>query len=253
VQVTTWWAELYDDLLAEVLLVRGDPADTARTLSYLISQLRLEPGSRVLDQCCGIGSLALPLAQAGYQVVGVDQAKGYVARARGEASRAGLSVELHAADAFEFVARPPCRAVLNWWTSFGYATDDETNLQMLLRAFESLEPGGRLALDVMNLPGVLRNFAPTVTLRRQTAHGEVELARESELDLARGELRKLWRYTLPDGRRVEHVSTVRLYMPHSLAELVRRAGFVDVVLHGELDASPLGLDSRRCILVATRP
>lgn len=250
--MTTWWAELYDDLLAEVLLVREDPAETARTLAYLTAQLRLTPGCRVLDQCCGIGSLAIPLAQAGYQVVGVDQADGYIGRARAEA-RAGLAVELYAADAFEFVARPPCRAVLNWWTSFGYAADDETNLQMLLRAFESLEPGGRLALDVMNLPGVLRSFAPTVTRRRPTAHGEVELIRESELDLARGVLRKLWRYTLPDGRRVEHVSMVRLYLPHSLAELACRAGFVDVVLHGELDASPLGLDSRRCILVATRP
>lgn len=251
--MNAWWTELYDDLLAEVLLVRDDPADTARTLAYLTTQLRLTPGCRVLDQCCGIGSLALPLAQAGYRVVGVDQAASYIERARAEAAGAGLTVELHAADAFEFVARPPCRAALNWWTSFGYATDDETNLQMLLRAIESLEPGGRLALDVMNVPGVLRTFAPTVTLRRQTAHGEVELVRESELDLARGVLRKLWRYTLPDGRRVEHESTVRLYLPHSLAELVRRAGFVDVVLHGELDASPLGLDSRRCIVTATRP
>jgi SAM-dependent methyltransferase len=251
--MTSWWAELYDDLLADVLLVRADDADTTRTVAYLTEQLRLTPGCRVFDQCCGIGSLSVPLAQAGFEVVGVDQAAAYIERGRGDACRAGVSVELHTGDAFDFVARPACRGVLNWWTSFGYALDDATNARMLARAFESLEPGGRLALDYMNVPGVLRAFAPRVVTTRDTSRGRVTLVRESRLDTARGTLHKLWQYTLPDGRVVEHSSTVRLYLPHGVADLLRGVGFENVEIHGDVDASPLELDSRRCILLATRP
>lgn len=251
--MSSWWEALYDHLLADVLLVRDDPADTDRTLRYLTEQLRLTPGCRVFDQCCGIASLAIPLARAGHQVVGVDQAGIYIERGRADAARAGVAVELHTGDAFEFVPSAPVRGVFNWWTSFGYALDDAQNARMLARAFEALEPGGRFALDVMNLPGVLRAFAPTVVTERDTPAGRVRLVRESRLDLALGAMHKRWTYHLPDGRTVEHDSTVRLHLPHTIAELMRGVGFTDLVLHGELDGSPLTLDSRRCILIATRP
>ncbi len=250
--MSAWWASLYDDLLADVLLVRGDDGDTARTLRYLTAQLHLTPGCRVFDQCCGIASLAIPLARAGHAVVGVDQAARYIERGRADAAAAGAAVELHVGDAFEFVPRSPVRAAFNWWTSFGYALDDAQNARMLARAFEALEPGGRFALDVMNLPGVLRAFAPTVVTERETAGGRIKLVRDSRLDLAAGALHKRWTYHLPDGRTVEHDSTVRLHLPHTVAELLRGVGFAEVVLHGDTDGSPLALDSRRCILVASK-
>ena len=58
-----WWQALYDELLAEVLLVRSEDAEQEATLAYLTEALDLAPGRRVFDQCCGIGSLALPLAR----------------------------------------------------------------------------------------------------------------------------------------------------------------------------------------------
>src|SRR4051812_50191267 len=118
-----WWQSLYDDIVADVFLVRKDPDELRDTVSFLLRQLRLSPGDRLLDQGCGIGSLALPLAQAGVQVIGVDQCPGYIDRARGEAQRLGLSCEFHAGDAFHFCPDQPVDAAVNWGTGFGNADD----------------------------------------------------------------------------------------------------------------------------------
>lgn len=249
--MATWWAELYDDLLAEVLLERPESAATERTVDFLVAWLGLAPGDRVFDQCCGIGSLAVPLAARGYEVYGVDQAGGYVATARARVGDASAHFEV--GDAFEYVPPAPVQGAFNWWTSFGYAPDDGTNQRMLQRAFEALVPGGRFALDYMNVPGVLTRFAPRVELERETSRGPVTLVRHSELDLLAGVMNKRWVYTLPDGDTVEHHSAVRLYAPDRVAALLMQAGFRQIEAVGDVDGQPLGLDSPRAIFVAQRP
>ncbi|HRI09354.1 MAG TPA: methyltransferase domain-containing protein [Nannocystaceae bacterium] len=248
-----WWHDLYDDLLADVLLVRGDADEVEATLDFLARSLELRPGARVFDQCCGIGSLALPLAARGYEVVGVDLIPGYIERARACADGQGLSATFVAADAFTFVPDAPCDGAFNWWTGFGYADADADNLEMLVRVREALRPGARFVLDTMNAPGLLRDFQPHVVRRRQTPRGEVILVRESALDLRAGAITKTWTYFLPDGRRVSHPSRVRLYMPHELVRLFSAAGFVEVELLGDVDGRPLALSSPRCIVRARAP
>jgi SAM-dependent methyltransferase len=248
-----WWSSLYDDLLAEMLLERASEAEVARTLDFLEDKLALSPGATVFDQCCGIGSLALPLAARGYKVIGVEQAEPYVARAQREAEARGLDARFLAGDAFEVGPGVRCDAAFNWWTSFGYALDDRQNAKMLARAFEALAPGGTFLLDTMNLPGVLRGFREHVVNRRDTTRGEVILVRESRFDFARGALLKRWTYFLPGGERVEHESTVRLHLPHTLVELCESVGFTDVELFGDLEGNPLHLDSPRALVRARRP
>lgn len=248
-----WWRALYDDLLAEVLLVRSDPDDATRTVAFLESALELRPGARVFDQCCGIGSLSLPLARRGYRVHGVDLGQGYAARGQAEAEAEGLPVDLRAGDAFSFVPEPACDAAFNWWTSFGYAPDDDRNLQMLRRALEGLRPGGRFALDFMNVPGVLAAFRPRMTTVRDTPLGRVTLVRDTRFDPATGVMHKVWRYRTPEGREVVHESAVRAYTPPELARLFSQAGFQDVRMVGDLDGGALTLESPRCLVLARRP
>jgi len=248
----TWWAELYDDALADVLLERVDPAAVEVTVGFLRRVLAVEPGDRILDQCCGVGGLAIPLARAGFDVVGVDQAAGYIARATAASEDVRERARFFVGDAFGWRPERMCHAAFNWWTSFGYAPRDADNLRMLKRAAEAIVPGGRFALDFLNVPQVLRAFAPTVTISRATPRGTIELTRETTLDLAAGTMHKTWRYVLPDGTRPERTSVIRMYMPSQLVELLRAAGFDDIELYGDETGAPLTIDSPRCIAVAVR-
>ncbi|MFI6869350.1 class I SAM-dependent methyltransferase [Nocardia sp. NPDC050406] len=247
----TWWAELYDELLAEHLLVRAE-GEVEPTLDFLVERLDIAPGSRVFDQCCGIGSLAVPLAARGFDLVGVDQAASYIERARADARTAGVAAEFVAADACDYAPAKPVDAVFNWWTSFGYGSDAE-NQRMLDRAFDALRPGGRFALDTMNLPGVLRGFRRDTVTRRTTPLGEVLLVRETSVDLAEGRMLKDWTYFVDGKFATRHHSSVRLYLPDTIVAMLRAAGFHDIDLYGDLSGGPLHLDSPRCILLARRP
>lgn len=246
-----WVEALYDALLADVLLRRDE---VGRELDFLHRALDLRPGMAVLDQGCGVGSLALPLAACGLQVVGIDQASSYVAEARAAAARLGLAARFEVADARTFVPSAPIDAAFSWWTSWGHA-DDAGNLAMLQRVAEALRPGGRFVLDTMNVCGVLRTFAPDVVTTRTVPRlgGEVELRRLSRVDLTTGELLKTWVYTLPDGRQVRRASAMRLYPSWQVAGMLQAAGFAEVRLLGSMDGEPLALDSPRLIAVARRP
>jgi SAM-dependent methyltransferase len=247
-----WWQTLYDDIVAEAFLVRKDQDELRATGAFLSRELNLAPGGSLFDQCCGVGTLSHELGRQGVRVVGVDQSPLYVARAKREAERLGLDCAFHVGDAFTFTPDDPTDAAVNWGTSFGNA-DDDRNRAMLRRAFETLQPGGRFALDYQHVPRVLRQFQPTLLHRVEGERGETLILRESSVDLPQGTLDQRWTFLLPDGTRHHRRSAVRLYMPHELAGMLRTCGFEDVRSFGGVGGEPLTLDSPRCILVARRP
>ncbi len=247
-----WWEALYDDTVADILLERRDRAELDATLDFLARELRIGRGSTVFDQCCGIGSLSIPLASRGANVTGIDLAASYIRRAQASAQAAGTVCRFERADAFEFATATPCDAAFNWWTSFGYSHDDARNRSMLERAHDSLKPGGRFALDYLNVAMVLKDFKPCLVLRPKDGTGETILLRECELDLAAGMMNQIWTTIQPGGRRVERRSTVRLYLPHVLAGMLEACGFSDIELYGGVLNEPLRVDSPRCICVATK-
>ncbi len=247
-----WWVPFYDELLAETLLVRESQAEVAATLDFLQRMLGLQPATdqRVLDQCCGIGSLASPLAQRGFEVVGVDQSAQYIERAQREGAR---GTSFHAADAVEFIADPPCHGGFNWWTSYGYAPTREENRAMLTAAYRSLVPGARFALDTMNLAGVLRHFQETVTVVRETPKGEITMTRKSRVDLGAGRLLKRWTYET-EGREISaHNTSMMLSMPHDLAADLESVGFEVESFFANTDGQDLTIDDARCIVLARKP
>jgi SAM-dependent methyltransferase len=121
------------------------PADPA-TITQLQTDLGCEPGALVLDVGCGAGRFSIPLALAGYRVVGVDLAPEMIAQARELAREHGLTDEavafvvgdaehLDAADAS--VDAILCRCVLDHVQDPGAA---------LVEFWRVLRPGGRLML-----------------------------------------------------------------------------------------------------------
>jgi SAM-dependent methyltransferase len=240
-----WWRTLYDDIVADLFLVRKDRAELDDTVAFLRRELGLPPGCTVFDQCCGTGDIALSLARTGLNVIGVDQCERYIERAR---SAGEARCEFHVADARAFAVPGRCDGGFNWNTGFGNG-DDEGNLALLRRARESLRPNAGFALDYQHVPRILRDFQRCLVHRRKHEQGDLVLIRESRVDLAAGSLLQTWTFFLPDGRRVERRSAVRLYLPHVLGEMMREAGFTDIRFHGGLVDEPLDLDSPRCIVI----
>lgn len=94
--------DFYDGLAASYHLIYEDweasMVEQGRALDMLIREFGGAPGDEVLDVACGIGTQALGLATRGYAVTASDLSVGAIARARREALRRNLSVDLSVAD-----------------------------------------------------------------------------------------------------------------------------------------------------------
>jgi len=83
--------------------IAGDFGEIAKSYAAgaaeFVRSLNLQPGMSVLDVACGTGNLALPAAQLGAVVTGVDIAPNLVEQARENAKRAGLNAQFDEGDA----------------------------------------------------------------------------------------------------------------------------------------------------------
>src|ERR1700722_9844297 len=131
-----WWTEFYDDVVASALL-EHDPIRLSKTADFVISGCELAKDNLIFDQCCGQGDLSIALARRGMHTIGIDQSATYIKAAAEKAWMRRLDCRFECREAESFVAPRPCDAAINWHTSFGYYENDDENLQLLLRAYES--------------------------------------------------------------------------------------------------------------------
>ena len=135
----------YSSTWLETFLHDFSPVQTEREIAFLARHLPLPAYQRVLDLCCGLGRHAIPLAERGYQVTGLDRSADALAEAR---RRDRASVAWVEGDMRDLAALPgPFDAVLNLWQSFGYF-DAATNTAILRQIHGTLRPGGRFILDL---------------------------------------------------------------------------------------------------------
>lgn len=248
-----WCEEFFDDLFAEHHLVRSEDKEMRDTLAFLKDKLHLRSGGKILDQCCGVGSLSIAMAKMGYDVAGFDLIPSYIDRAKRDAAAAGVSCDFETGDAHAYIYRDPRDAVVNWWTSFGYAKDDAQNIKMLRCAAASLKSGGYFVLDYMNAPQRLRDFAKGDVAYSETKKADCTIVWESRLDRASEMIVKKWICQGADGRKVEKQGGgAKLYSSAQLERMLAECGFVDITFYGSIGGEALTGSSPRCIAVARK-
>ncbi|MCU0317292.1 MAG: class I SAM-dependent methyltransferase [Fimbriimonadaceae bacterium] len=132
----------YDVLMANV------PYDSwAGYYRLLLSVLELDP-DRILDACCGTGTVAELLTVAGYQVSGFDLSAAMIDQARAKAAAKGLEIPYWVADATGLDLGQTFEGVYSFFDSFNYITTLEGFRSAVARVAAHLEPGGSFIFDL---------------------------------------------------------------------------------------------------------
>lgn len=214
---------------------------TPEEVERIVELFELESGAEILDCPCGHGRIANPLAERGYRVTGLDSTELFLDRAREDASARGVEVEYVHGDMRELPWRDRFDGLLNWFTSFGYFSDEE-NKAVLRQFHDALKPGGRLVLETQNVTRIMLDAQPVHVVGERD--GDVMIDRwEVDPETARFQTERL---VMRDGRARKAHFSVRWFTVPELRAWVEEAGFENVRTPG------LAAETR-LVVVADRP
>ncbi len=243
-----WWATHFDAQYLHEYEPLFNLVQDRREVARLLDVLELPSGARVLDCPCGQGRHAHLLAEAGFDVDGLDYSKPLleVAKRRGT----GRTLRYTQGDMRKLPAKWTGRfdAVVNLFTSFGFFDDPYDDRKVLAQFARVLKPGGLLIWHGGSRDGVMARF-----LSRDwwsTEDGTV-FGQERRFDPLSGflEITSTWRGPKGDGERTHRI---RLY---SASELAARMQEVGLVVEQAFDAwteRPLTRKSSEMLLVARK-
>lgn len=245
--MAAWYEESFGEDYLRVYTYR-DEQGAAHEVHEMISWLKLEPGTRVLDLCCGMGRHSLSLAEKGCEVTGMDLSDVLLGEAKKEEGSENVTWvqgdmrELPFADE-EF------GAVVNLFTSFGYFKEDAEHVKVLKEVRRVLRPGGRFIIDFMNPPHVKRHLKPYS--EREEDGLKIEERRTIEDGFVKKHITIIPQSE--DGGEVrEYDERVKLYTLETFTKMLEEAGLELDEVRGSYDEKRYQKDSPRMIFVGKR-
>jgi ubiquinone/menaquinone biosynthesis C-methylase UbiE len=210
--------------------------------------LGLPAGSRVLDVPCGQGRHAHLLAEAGFDVEGLDYSADLLAVARRRGI--GPTLRYRQGDMRKMPGRWTGRfdAVLNLFTSFGFFAHPRDDVRVITEFARVLKRGAILVWHGGSRDGVMARF---LAKDWWTASDGTLFAQERVFDALSGVLtvHSTWRKGNRSGNR-EH--RLRLYTATKLAELCADAGLVVEQAYDGFNDRPLSRSSSEMLLIARK-
>jgi SAM-dependent methyltransferase len=118
----------------------------------LVARAAIEPGMEVLDVACGTGNAAIPAAQQGARVTGIDLSPGLLAMARERGAEAGVQVDWLEGDAQSLPFGDDSFDRVISAIGHMFAPDHKRAADELLRV---CRPGGRIAIACWTPDGAI--------------------------------------------------------------------------------------------------
>jgi SAM-dependent methyltransferase len=239
------WFEDVADHLGEAYLRYSFTKGTDQEVAFLVHELGLVPGVRVLDVGCGPGRHAHALARLGVEVVGIDISERFVELARrfappGAAFARGDARSLSYEAEFDAVISL-CQGAFGLSDGPGAPLDPDE--QVLAGMARALRPGGRLALTAFSAYFQVRHLDPGSDV--------------AGFDAERGVHHEVFEVKDPDGRQAECDAWTTCFTPRELRLMVAAAGLETVGLWsvdpGDYARRPPDLDHAEFLVLARMP
>ena len=247
------WADVYDSIYA---YVRED-------IPFYVQEA-VRSGGPVLELGCGTGRVTVPIAQAGIDIVGLDNSEGMLERAGCKArdlEPGHGSIDLQFGDMREFSLGRTFPLIIVPFRGFLSLLSVEDQVNCLTSVKNHLEPDGRLIFNI---------FVPDPQMLVEDEDAAFHLRDVADPNTGRTSI--VWQQTRVDNH--NQVLSVRLIVDetdqqgkvgnrfycdyqiryahrYETLHLLERCGFEVVDLHGDFDGTPFDDESGEMVWVAT--
>jgi len=193
----------------------------------------------VLEIACGTGRIAIPIAQSGVEVVGLDRSATMLAHARTKAAADQVNIRWIESDCRQFELGRKFALIFMAFNSMQHLHDHASLAALFAHVRSHLAPGGRFAFDVFNPSiAILGRDPGRRHLEREyedpDGRGTVALETTAVYDDAAQVNRITLYFSLPEEKdfRVEPLH-LRCFYPQELDLLVRANGFEIEAKYGD--------------------
>jgi ubiquinone/menaquinone biosynthesis C-methylase UbiE len=237
-----FWRELYSFMFPEKRF-----ADATAQIGQVL-KLTKPKGKAVLDLCCGPGRWAIPLAQKGFSVTGVDRTKFLLSAAKTRAKAAKVKIEWVRVDMRDFLRPDSFNLVLSMLTSFGYFDRKDEDRLVLRNMFANLKAGGVCMIDLAGKEQLARLYQPTTS--DTLANGDI-LVQRHRIAGAWSRIHNEW-ILVQKGRTRSFKFHHTIYSAQELSDRLADAGFKQIRVYGSLDGDEYGPNAQRLIVVGRK-
>lgn len=235
------------ELFEPLLFNRQRQSSAREQVRQIVELLQLEPGTRILDLCCGTGRHSLELSAGGYAVTGVDRTKRYIEAARLEGEERHLNASFLVADMREYCLPHGYDAILNLFGSFGYFDDPADDRKVVENMLASLRPEGQFLIETMGKEILARGFRT----RNWDEVGDMLVLSEKTITHHWGRVETRW-IVIRGTERIEHRVSIRSFSALELSSLLESCGFADVQVYGSLDGTEYDQTAERLVVVGRK-
>lgn len=230
--------------------------ERALQIDWLWARLGLQPNQQLLDLTCGPGLYAVPLAQRGCRVTGVDFGPASIAHAR------QLAAETAVADRCHFMQQDVRQldlagrgfdAALLLYGQLAVFTRAEAQA-LLAQTAAALRPGARLSIELLNPERIDKTDSRWWYTDDTGLWGDAPFLHLGERFWYADEALSLERFFilhLETGQMDEIQLCDQLYTPDELTHMLRAAGFSHVDVYPAWDGLPLNDADEWLVYVAT--
>jgi SAM-dependent methyltransferase len=233
------WDELFDEIYLSTYALDMARRDHAAEARAAVALAGVDPPAEVLDAPTGFGRHAIPLAEAGYRVTGVDRSEVQLAEAR----RRSGDVEWPRWVQADFRELPfpdeSFNAVLCLFSSIGYRGEEGDRLAFG-EYVRVLRPGSPLILELLHRDRLMAIFQERAW---EPLEDDAVLLEERRFDYAAGEI-ETDHTLLSVGERRGVTFRLRVYTATELVRLLADVGFDDIECFGDFERGELSRDTR---------
>jgi SAM-dependent methyltransferase len=239
-----FWDELFDEIYLRTYAALdrgGQPKEEALAAARLAG---CESGADILDAPCGYGRHSIPLARAGYRVVGVDRSPVLLEEARRRAGEGDWPRWVQGDHRELPLENASFDAVLCLFSSLGYRGEDG-DARTLAEFHRVLRPSGRLVVETMHRDHLMHIFQARGWDPLPDGGMLVE---ERRFDYVEGAAETDHTILEADGTKRSVTWRIRTYTATELGKLIEAAKFADLEYLGNLDGGKLSRETRLVVL-----
>lgn len=202
--------------------------------------------ARLLDVCCGTGTVAEMLAEEGADVTGFDLSAAMIEEARRKAVARNLEIDYFVADATAFSIERKFECAYSFFDSLNYITTLEGFRAAIQQVYKHLEPNG---LFIFDLNTAYAFEADLFTQRDKRKKRPVQYEWQGHYDPSTRVIHvemDFWH----EGHQFHETHTQRAHSPAEVVEALRDAGFERYEVYESYSFDPPRADSDRVHYVA---